>query len=229
MTTARRAPRLLALLGALVAAAAVPAAAGWKEVTISIPVRPLIETRPGDRVLVTLFRANDHPRFAPGLEISRWLRRTLERSTPLETIDTPPPPIPEQRAERLATNDAFWRQLGEDCDADLIVAGIARFDREDRSGFVTRDFESPVTGQTVRRTVYEERYAYRLKLEIFFLKGDNGALLHEDIWTAEQILSGAEPQEDLQMLHFLLESLRPELLSVLVPTRRDEPRLIWVE
>ena len=227
--TGQKAPRILALLGVIVAATALPAEAGWEEVTISIPVPPLIETRPEDRVLVTLVRANDHPRFAPGLEISLWLRRTFERSTPLATIDTPPPPVPEQRPERLATNDAFWKQLGEDFDADLIVAGIARFDREDRSGFVTRDFESPVTGQTVRRTVYEERYAYRLKLEIFFLKGDNGALLHEDIWTAEQILSGAEPQEDLQMLHFLLESMRPELLPVVVPTRRDEPRLIWVE
>ena len=225
---ASRATRPLLALAAVLAACGA-AHAGWKEVTISIPVEPKLDVQPQDRVLVTLVRANDHPRFAPGLEISLWLRRALERSTPLRVIDVPPPPVPEQRPERLATNDAFWKQLGEDFEADLIVAGVARFDREDRSGFVTRDLVSPVTGQTVRRTVYEERFGYRLKLQVFFIKGDNGALLHEDTWSAEQVLRAEEPQEDLAMLHLLLESMRRELLAVLVPTRREEPRLIWVD
>lgn len=220
--------RPIVALAALVAVTG-SAYAGWKEVTVSIPVPARLEVQPQERVLVALFRANDHPRFAPGLEISLWLRRTLERATPLSVIDVPPPPVPEQRPERLATNDAFWKQLGEDFEADLIIAGVARFDREDRSGFVTRDLVSPVTGQTVRRTVYEERFGYRLKLQVFFIKGDNGALLHEDTWSAEQVLRAEEPQEDLAMLHLLLESMRRELLAVLVPTRRQEPRLIWVD
>lgn len=217
------------LVAGLVLASGAVALAGWEQVTIRIPVEPKVRTAPDDRVLVTLFRAGDHPRFVPGLEISLWLRRTLERSTPLRPLDVPPPPVPEQRPERLATNDAFWKQLGEDFGADLIIAGVGRYEREDRSGFVTRDLVSPVTGQTVRRTVYEERYAYRLSLQVFFIKGDNGALLHEDTWTAEQVLRAEEPQEDLQMLHLLLESMRSELLAVLIPTRRAEPRLIWTE
>lgn len=223
--------RTLVTLTALLATSAAPCtmAGDWKQVAITVPVPARLQTSPDDRVLVALFRSNDRDRFYPGLEISRWARRELALGTPLTVIDIPPPPIPEQRPEVLAVNDAFWRQLGEDFDADLIIAGVARFEKQDRSGFVTRDQRDPVTGQTVRRTVYAEQWGYELTLEVFFLKGENGALLHEDRYTAERVLLSEQPQEDLQMLFFLLETMTDDLRAVLVPTTRSEPRYIWTE
>ena len=207
-----------------------PVLAGeWEEVLIEIPLPARIEVQPGERVLVALFRTNDHPLFAPGLEIARWMRSALGRETTLSIIDVPPPPIPEQRPERLAVNDAFWRQMAEDYDADLIIAGVARYAIEDRSGFETRDFRDPGTGQTVRRSVYLEQSSYALEMQVFFLKGANGALLHDDIWAAERLTNQDGLQEDLQMLFDVLEEFRDDLSAVVAPSSRSEPRMIWTE
>jgi hypothetical protein len=203
------------------------ASAGWKEVPVDVAVPARIRVEPGERTLVTMFRGNPHERLNIGLEVSRWVRREVARRTPLAVLDVPPPAIPEQRAEALAVNDAFWRRLGEDFEVGLLIAGIAEFRVEDRSGFVYEDVESPITGQTVRRSRYAERRGYRLRMQVFFLKGDNGALLYTDTWTEDRTVEGIE--EDLTQLHALLESMSGTLRAALTPTRIQEPRYIWVK
>jgi hypothetical protein len=225
--TARRTLHAL-LLVALVATTA-PAWAEWEEVAVRVPLPPEIDVSAGERVLVALVRSNDHPRFSPGLEITRWMRREIAQKTALDVIGGPPPPIPEQRPEALAVNDLFWRQLGEDFDADLIIAGVATYLIEDRSGFVSQDRIDPRTGQTVRRSVFEERNGYQLRIQVFFIKGDNGALLHSDTWTEERIIAETTAQEDLQVLFLLLETMEDDLRAVLLPTEIREPRFVWVD
>lgn len=201
--------------------------AGWKEVPVDVVIPAKIKTAARERVLVALFRANPHDRLDVGMELSRWARREISRQSPLAVIDVAPPPMPEQRAEALAVNDAFWRRLGEDFEAELIVAGIGEYRIEDRSGFVHEDIESPITGQTIRRTRYAERRGYRLRLQVFFLKGDNGALLHTDTWTEDRTVEGSG--EDLDQLYDLLGTMEANLRAALLPTTTQEPRYIWVE
>lgn len=215
---------LLAVLFGIAAAHA----GEWKEIGLDVAVPPRIETTPGQTVLVARFRANDHERIDIGLEIARWVRREVARRTALRALDVPPPPIPEQRPEKLAVNDAFWRQLGEDFGADIIVSGVAEYEVTDRSGFVTVDLEDPVTFQTVRRTRYVERRGFRIKLEVFVLQGDNGALLDANSWSEERIVDGTSA-EDLQMLFDSLELAADDLRGTFVPTTVKEPRFIWVE
>lgn len=204
------------------------AQAGWKEVPIEVVVPPRIETRAEDRVLVAKVRAGDHERLDIGAELTRWLRRELARGTPLAVLDVPPPDLPEQRPEVLAVNDTFFRRLGAQHRADLIVAAIAELKIEDRSGFVTRDVESPITGQMVRSSEFVERKGYRLKIDVFFLKGDNGALLLKDTWQEDRIVE-SQGAEDLQALFELMELIKDDLLAVLRPVKLREPRYIWVE
>lgn len=222
------APFALATLLAAALAAAPATAAGWEEVALDVVLAPRVETQPGERVLVAMFRANDHERIDLGLEMARWARRELARNTDLEVIDVPPPPIPEQRPEKLAVNDVFWKRLGEDFRADLIVSGVIDFRIEDQSGFITKDYEDPVTLQTVRRTVYTERRGFKLKVELFVLKGDNGALLLADTWTEERVLDGTAA-EDLQMFYDSLEMARDDQRSVFLPVTVREPRFLWLE
>lgn len=213
-----------ALLGAA-ALLPTPALAGWKQVQVGVSVPPRLETEPGAPTLVALFRGSGIENVDVGLEISRFLKREIG-TTALSVLDVPPPPIPEQRPEKMAANDPFWRRLGEDFKADLIVAGLADYRVEDRSGFVSEDVVSPVTGQTVRRTRYAERRGFVLRITIFFFKGDNGALLHSDVWTESRILEGTEA-EDLQQLYDLLDAMKDDLRSTLLPTTAREPRYIW--
>lgn len=204
-----------------------PAGAGWKQVSVDIAIAPLIATEPGEKILVAMFRSPSRGDLDVGLEVSRWVRREIGRQTALQVLDVPPPEIPEQRADRLATNDAFWRQLGRDFGADIVVAGIAEYRVDDRSGFVSEDVESPMTGQTVRRTRYAERRGYLLKLDIFFFKGDNGALIHREAWSEERVVEGTA--EELQQLFDLLEMMRVHVQRTLLPGKMQEPRYIWVD
>ena len=216
------------LVATAAALAAAPASAGWKEIQIEISVPARVKTTGEEKVLVPLFRSNTGERVDAGLEIARWARRVIAREAKLTVLDVPPPAIPEQRPEQLAVNDAFWRRLGEDFKADLIVAGVAEFKVEDRSGFVTEDFTSPVTGQTVRRSRFADRRGYRLRIEIFFLNGDNGALLHTDAWSEEMLVEGAGG-DDLSRLYELLEGMAAPLHATLSASTAVEPRFIWVE
>ncbi|MDH3284970.1 MAG: hypothetical protein OEQ13_09530, partial [Acidobacteriota bacterium] len=210
------------------ASLAPPAHAGWREVSVSINLPPKIDTEPEQPVLVARMRANGHEFLDVGLEVSRWVRREIGRETSLTALDVRPPPIPEQRPQQLAANDRFWRRLGEDFDADLIVGGIVSYASEDRSGFVNEDVISPVTRQTVRRTRFQNMRGYRLQLEVFFFKGDNGALLHHDIWKKELLASSDQTPDELTVLYELLESMKDDLLAVLLPTKLRQPRYIWV-
>ncbi|RMG48347.1 MAG: hypothetical protein D6718_02000 [Acidobacteria bacterium] len=229
MTGGRRGP-WRALLGvAAIVAGGSPALGGWEEVPIDVPLPPVLETEAGERVLVARFNGPGHPTIDVGLEVARWVKRRLARRTSLDVLDVPPPPIPEQRPEQLAANDLFWKRLGGDFSADLIVAGVARYEVEDRSGFVNEDVTSPLTGQTVRRTRYREMTGYRLRLDIFFFKGDNGALLHHDVWQEEAVLGEEDIPEDLDALFRLLDAMGDDLDGVFLPGRVQEPRYIWVE
>lgn len=212
----------------LLVLATVPSPADWKRLPIEVKFPPVVESESGDRLLVALARGNEHPRIDVGKEVTRWIRRELSRATALDVLDVPAPPIPEQRPAKLAVNDVFWNRLGEDFDADLIVAAVASFVAEDRSGFVTRDRIDPMTGQMIRDTEFAERTGFQIRLEIFVLKGDNGALLHSDVWERERIMEGPM-REDLNALLSTLEELLPELRGLFLPTSLQEPRYVWVE
>ena len=69
---------------------------------------------------------------------------------------------------------------------------------------------------------------FRLKLQVFFFKGDNGALLHDGIWSDERVMEGAEP-EDLQVPYELLDTMADDLRAVLLPVTIKQSRFIWVE
>lgn len=215
----------------LAAALALPhvSLAAWKEVAVAINLPPRLQTEPDQPLLVTRVRATDHDFLDVGLEISRWLRREISRETALAPLDVRPPAIPEQQPQQLAANDLFWRRLGEDFGAELIVAGIADYVVDDRSGYITEDVTSPVTRQTVRQTRFAEMRGFRIRLEIFVFKGDNGALLHHDIWKKESVIGTDRIPDDLSILFAMLDSMRDDLLAVFLPVKLRQPRYIWVE
>lgn len=221
--------RLAAAALAAAALSALPAFAGWKEVPVEISIPARIKLEVGERTLVAQFRAQPQEDLDVGLEVARWARREIARLTALTVLDVPPPAVPEQRLDKLAVNDVFWRRLGADNRAAIIVSGAAEYTIEERSGFVTEDVQSPITGQMVRRSRYAERQGFRLKLTLFFVKADNGALLHSETWTEDRTLDEAGKPDRLEQLHALLEGLAPRLASLVAPTKIKEPRYIWID
>lgn len=216
------------LLAAALTALALPALAGWEVVQVELPVPPRLDTTGLHRVLVASFVTSDHPTLDLNREVSRYLRRTLSRGTRFEVLDVDPPAIPEQPLDELLANDVFWKKLGKDFGADLIVSGRLRFETQDRSGFVQVDQLNPATQQKVRRTQYAEREEFLLDLNLFFFKGDNGAFLYEDTFRDNALFEGTT-HDSLQILFDLLEGLRSEILGILTRQTRVDPRYLWTD
>ena len=176
-----------------------------------------------------LFRSDKE---LPGVELDKeivsLLRKELRKKTSLDILQVEPPPLPEQPLRDLLANSGFWRRLGETHGADLIVAGKASYESADRSGFVTQDEISPVTGQRVRRTHYVEREGFTLGLSLFFLDGATGRLLFEDQFTGENTLLG-HGTDHLSVLYTLFEQFEDDVLAIVVPKPKTAQRFIFTE
>jgi hypothetical protein len=177
-------------------------------------------------VLVARFLSSDHSDIDPGFEIISLIRRQISRGTALQVLDVEPPYLPEQPVEELLENAIFWRHIAEEHGADMVVSGMVRFRTRDRSGFIREDVVSPTTGQKVRRTRYAERQEFDLGIRLWFFKGANGALLYEDTFKGKQVHEG-KSTDTLQVFFDLYDLLSGDILGILVPQKRQDPRTIF--
>jgi len=181
------------------------------------------------KVLVTSFIVDKE---LPGVDLNKEvvaiLRKELRKKTNLDILDVEPPPLPEQPLKELLANSGFWRRLGETHGADLILSGKVSFESADRSGYVTQDEISPVTGQRVRRTRFVDREGFTLTLNLFFLDGATGRLLYEDQFTAENTLPG-HGTDRLSALYTLFEQIEDDIVGIVVSKPRPAQRFIFTE
>ena len=219
-----------AALAALVLAAPTAAWAGdVAKVTIAAPMPARLDMTGLRKILVTSFLVDKE---ISGVDLNKeivgLLRKELRKKTNLDILDVEPPPLPEQPLKDLLANSGFWRRLGETHGADLIISGKASYESADRSGFVTQDEISPVTGQRVRRTRYVEREGYTLGLNLFFMDGSTGRLLYEDQFTGENTLPG-HGTDRLTVLYTLFEQFEDDVLGIVMPKPRTAQRYIFTE
>ena len=224
--------RPFALPGLLAIALGWPGAAlagDVTRVTISAPMPARLDMTGIRKVLVTSFIVDKE---LPGVDLNKEvvaiLRKELRKKTNLDILDVEPPPLPEQPLKELLANSGFWRRLGETHGADLIISGKVSFESADRSGYVTQDEISPVTGQRVRRTRFIDREGFTLTLNLFFLDGATGRLLYEDQFTAENTLPG-HGTDRLSALYTLFEQIEDDIVGIVVSKPRPAQRFIFTE
>lgn len=205
------------------------AMAGSARVTIATPMPSRIDMSGMKRILVTRFIVDKE---LPGVdldkELVKLLRRELHKKTSLNILDVDPPSLPEQPLKDLLANSGFWRRLADTYGADLIISGKASYEAADRSGFVTMDEISPVTGQRVRRTRFAEREGFTLGLNLFFMEGATGRLLYEDQFSGDNTVNG-HGTDRLTALYSLFEQFEDDVLSIVVPKPRTAQRFIFTE
>ena len=224
--------RPFALSGLLAIALGWPGAAlagDVTRVTISAPMPARLDMTGIRKVLVTRFIVDKE---LSGVDLNKEvvgiLRKELRKKTNLDILDVEPPPLPEQPLKELLANSGFWRRLGETHGADLILSGKVSFESADRSGYVTQDEISPVTGQRVRRTRFVDREGFTLTLNLFFLDGATGRLLYEDQFTAENTLPG-HGTDRLSALYTLFEQIEDDIVGIVVSKPRPAQRFIFTE
>lgn len=211
------------------------AGAGIREVELALPIRAKLALTGHEKLYVGPFiRENrgDEPTqklgFDVAAEFDRYLRRLLRKESKFVLVAEleglrPPTSDPLQ----LERDTGFWRDVGQRTGADYVVAGSIDFKVEDRSGYKTEEYTSPIDGRTYYRQVLQEQtgFGYDILLNVY------------DGRTGELVLS--EPLKDFQErpernfdeftgMFANLYALENHLVGIFVPRTIKSKRLLFI-
>jgi hypothetical protein len=222
------------LVAVLVVAAPHLAEAATKEVRIDLRLRPKIKVTSTERVLigpVTLEPRADAPTTSADLaatrEFRQHLRQLLRRETDLTIVEydgtiAPPSDLPSE-ATAMAE---FWRQVGAETDAQLIVTASLDVRVLDREGYTTEEYVSPTDGKTYFRQVLVEETGFSYDILLTVLSGETGEVVHQEQISDFKERSDRKLQEYQDMFDDLY-TLENRLLGVFVPRSVVAKRVIY--
>jgi hypothetical protein len=203
--------------------------AGTVQVQVSLPVPERVNMTGIDSILVTrIVLMNDNPKVDVNRETVSYLRRELRKNTPLHVLDVEAPPLPEQPLDELARNPEFWKDMSAKYGADMILTSSLKYAVTDRSGFVTEDVISPITGQRVRRTRYADREGFEMEFHVYFIRGRDGTLLYDDKFSEDTTLDGKN-NDPLTALFIMFDHIQPELFGIIASNQKVESRILFTE
>jgi hypothetical protein len=229
--------RSAAGLLALVLAAA-PALAGVDQIKLRLPLRPKLPLRGNERIALAPFLLVTDPEKAKDkrlqnldvqAEFHRFLKKQLEKKTKFDVIETPPDvKLPTQNLADLARAQEFWAAVGTQTSAELIVSGSLEFRVEDRSGYKTEEYTSPIDSRTYYRQVYVEQTGFVFDIVFLVLDGRTGEkLLQDEFKDFRQ--TGSRQRDELSGLFENLFSLENQILNTFVPRDREAERYIFTD
>jgi hypothetical protein len=197
------------------------------QVQILVPLPPKLDLTGIEKILVASFLTDESESLDINREVVRFLRGEFRQETSLDVLDvTPPPAVPEQRLEDLIANHEFWKHLGRQHGADIIVSGKIDFDRNDISGFQNFDTISSVTGQKVRGTQFVEQEEFEYVMTVLFIDGKSGELLYRDE-VRRTIKYQGLMNDSLAAFFDMSEMISGDVLSVVSSRKRLEERTIF--
>ena len=224
------------LLGLLLAAS--PAFGGVTQVRLRLPLKPRLPLRGNEKIALAPFlivteveKARDKRLANVDLqgEFHRFLKRQVEKKTKLEVVETPPDlKLPTQNLTELARSTEFWQSVGTTTGAEIIVSGSLEFKVEDRSGYKTEEYVSPINGQTYYRQVYVEQTGFVFDIVFLVFDGRSGEkLLQDEFKDFRQ--TGDQRSDELQGLFENLFSLENQILNLFVAREREADRYIFTD
>jgi len=222
---------LLALPLALVAAVA---SAGIREVELALPVRPKLALTGHEKIYVGPFvresrgdEVSNRLNFDVAAEFDRYLRRLLRKESKLvvvEPLDNLRPPTLDPLQLARATD--FWREIGNRTGADYIVAGSIDFLVEDRTGYKTEEYTSPLDGRTYYRQVLVEQTGFSYDILLTVYDGRTGELVLEEPLKDFQERAERNFDEFVGMFSNLY-ALENHLVGIFVPRTIKSKRLLF--
>lgn len=230
MATART---LRLVTGALLLASA--ASAGVREVELALPVRPKLPLSGHERIYVGPFireSAGDEARtrtnFDVAAEFDRYLRRLLRKESKLvilPQLDDVRPPTQDPLELEKATD--FWREIGSRANADYVVGGSIDFKVEDRTGYKTEEYTSPIDGRTYYRQVLVEQTGFSYDILLTVYDGRTGQLVLQEPLKDFQEKQTRDFDEFVGMFANLY-ALENQLIGIFVPRTVKSKRLLYV-
>ena len=217
-----------------VAVGVAPASSGTVEVRIKLPVKARIDLSGRETVTLAPFLVvTDEGETAVhrrGIDVQRefedYMRRLLKRDTDLTLIEAGAVDYPSFDLEELASNEDFWRFLGERTQADLIISGSLDFDVQDRSGYRTEEYVSPFDGRTYYRQVLVEQtgFVYDIVMDVF--DGRTGERLYSDNFKDFKQREG-ESVDPMEGMFENLISLEDRIAGIFTQKRVETTRKLF--
>jgi len=207
-------------------------------VRLQLPLRPRLPLRGNERIVLAPFlivaeaeKARDKRLQNVDLqaEFHRFLQKQLGKKTRLEVVEAPADiKLPTQNLTELTHAVDFWKALGNSTNADVIVSGSLEFKIEDRSGYKTEEYVSPINGQTYYRQVYVEQTGFLFDIVFLVFDGHSGEkLLQDEFKDFRQ--TGGRRADELQGLFENLFSLENQILNLFVAREREADRYIFTD
>ncbi len=120
--------------------------------------------------------------------------------------------------ERVFSNVAYWKQIGEEYQQPLIVTGTVLFMPHSRSGFVQREqevYDSFGRRRVVPVRTYQERKGFILRPTFIFIDGRTGETLHSETFREEVLFNANSTTPALSSYFELMDRLLPTFLNTL--------------
>lgn len=188
---------------------------------------PRLDVSKYESLLVASFKTEESDLLDVNRELTRYLRRQIGKKSDLQIREVvPPPAIPEQTIEDLIANKEFWKHLGTEHDADLVVSGVVAFSRKEVSGFREVDTISRITGQKIRETRFVEEEEFTHSLQTLFMDGRTGELLFRDRVERKATFPGTA-NDALTVFYLLAEAIARDVVAVVSPRMREDTRLVF--
>lgn len=221
------------LLAALLTAFSL--SAGVVEVNLKLPLKPRLAINGDEKVAVAPFviasgeedgRNDRAARIDVQSEFARYLKKQITKSTTLDVVDAETSTLPSNDPQELEANRDFWRDIAARSGADFVLSGVIDFDIEDKAGYKTEEYVSPVDGRTYYRQVLVESTGFVFDIAINIYDGDTGEkLIEENFRDFKQF--DQRNYDELLGLFENLRSLETQLLSIFVSQETAATRYVF--
>jgi hypothetical protein len=232
----RRGIRTAAAIFLGVILAASPVLAGVSQVRLKLPLKPRLPLRGNEKIALAPFlvvteadRSRDKRLQNVDLqaEFHRFLKKQIDKKTKLEVVEADMK-LPTQNLSELGRAAEFWKGVGTSTGAEIVVSGSLEFRVEDRSGYKTEEYVSPINNQTYYRQVYVEQTGFVFDIVFLVFDGRTGEkILQDEFKDFRQ--TGGRRADELQGLFENLFSLENQILNLFVAREREADRYIFTD
>ena len=208
-----------------------------QQVRLRLPLKPRLPLRGNEKVVLAPFlivteadKVRDKRLQNVDIqgEFHRFLKRQIEKKTKLEVVEAPADlKLPTQSLTELGRSVEFWRALGTTTGGEVLVSGSLEFRVEDRSGYKTEEYVSPINGQTYYRQVYVEQSGFLFDIVFLVFDGHSGEKLLQDEFKDFRQTGSANRSDELQGLFENLFSLENQILNLFVAREREADRYLF--
>lgn len=210
------------------------AAADVLEVKLKLPVKPKLAISGDERVAIAPFiiaargeKRNDRAaRVDVQAEFNRYMRKQLAKSTKLRVVDVPQTRLPGTDMRSLLSARDYWRELGARTGADYIISGVVDFDINDKSGYRTEEYISPIDGRTFYRQVLVESTGFVFDIDLAVFNADTGEVVVEENFRDFKEFDQRNYDEILGLFENL-RALESQLVGIFVAQEMSGTRYVF--